>query len=807
MQTHTGPEIKMVNVHDPDQVESLMGHEGGVKSLAYDPLGKYLASASCTGQLVIHAVETGKTAHKSTAFSKTDTASASQMMRMSWHPNGTLLALPGKQDVQLMTRDTWVVDVLLKGGHSAPVSVTAWSPNGLYLVTAGEDKKLVVWDVAKREELGLVDLAAACTAISWSLASNSLIYYTDNGAVSKWQQPVPSHMPSPFGAVAAKTEAEVKAASKPVVKPEANGAKATQDVKAEEVKKETKKEAKKEAKEESLMADEAEEDEEKTTEDYSNNYGDEGSDHERGEHSEPEHSSDEEGGGKSRRKRLQKGRESASAFGGYEDFDEPLYAADEAPVRAGPPAFKFQEPFQSGSTSDEKRSFLVWNELGSIVSHNDDTYHLVFIEYSDSTKHRPVRLRDHYHFQMAALGEHGAIFASKESTVAGVKQPSTIFYQPMDSWAPSDWTLSLPYGEEATCVAVGSTWCAVSTTANNLRVYSYGGVQKALLSLEGEVVNLCAQNDRLAITYHRGNPIKGNQDLGLRVVDMINRVVLHEGPVPLSPKAKLTWTTYAENRMLLTMDSSGIVRGLSSYYGSLWTVLLDCNAAKQEQGSTRAVYWPVSVIEGKLMVAICKAGRTYPKTKPRPILTDVSLAVPFMLDQASATAKLEQQHATLSIMLQEDGRGLAPKQQVQLDKLVLSQIQAACKSDKIVKALDLSTSLLNLKSLNVAMTIANRSQKTALAERISMIQQAKQRAMQNQSISVTVPDKENIEEEDEEPNLSESPSKGDDNLKRVQGRKRLLKGKKEEVESSPKKVKPTNPFAAKEKKANPFRAV
>lgn len=49
-------------------------------------------------------------------------------------PKGTHLALPGKHEVRLMTRDTWSVDTVLKGAHSDFVSVVSYSPNGKYLV-------------------------------------------------------------------------------------------------------------------------------------------------------------------------------------------------------------------------------------------------------------------------------------------------------------------------------------------------------------------------------------------------------------------------------------------------------------------------------------------------------------------------------------------------------------------------------------------------------------------------------------------------------------------------------------------------
>ena len=66
--------------------------------------------------------------------------------------------------MKLLARDTWTVDAELKGGHSSPVSVCSYCPNGRYLATA-DANKMVVWDVESKEELGMLELPSACTSI------------------------------------------------------------------------------------------------------------------------------------------------------------------------------------------------------------------------------------------------------------------------------------------------------------------------------------------------------------------------------------------------------------------------------------------------------------------------------------------------------------------------------------------------------------------------------------------------------------------------------------------------------------------
>ena len=66
----------------------------------------------------------------------------------------------------------------------------------------------------------------------------------------------------------------------------------------------------------------------------------------------------------------------------------------------------------------------------------------------------------------------GALYASRSSKDA----PSTVLYQPYESWAPhSDWSLGLPEGEEAECVAAGQAFAAVATSKRLLRLFSQAG--------------------------------------------------------------------------------------------------------------------------------------------------------------------------------------------------------------------------------------------------------------------------------------------------------------------------------------------
>ncbi len=68
--------------------------------------------------------------------------------------------------------------------------------------------------------------------------------------------------------------------------------------------------------------------------------------------------------------------------------------------------------------------------------------------------------------------EQGALYASRSSADA----PSTLVWRPFDSWAAnSDWSLGLPAGEEACCVAAGRSFCAAATSSRLLRLFAPSG--------------------------------------------------------------------------------------------------------------------------------------------------------------------------------------------------------------------------------------------------------------------------------------------------------------------------------------------
>ena len=82
----------------------------------------------------------------------------------------------------------------------------------------------------------------------------------------------------------------------------------------------------------------------------------------------------------------------------------------------------------------------------------------------------------------------------------------------------SEWTVELPPGEEAECLATGSQFVAVGTSSNLMRIFSPSGIQLAILTLPGPPIALAAHGHQLATVWHSGNGLDGNQNLHYAVL-------------------------------------------------------------------------------------------------------------------------------------------------------------------------------------------------------------------------------------------------------------------------------------------------
>jgi len=87
----------------------------------------------------------------------------------------------------------------------------------------------------------------------------------------------------------------------------------------------------------------------------------------------------------------------------------------------------------------------------------------------------------------------------------------------------------------------------------------------------------------------------------------------------------LQWIGFSNDLTLTVMDSGGMLSMLNKSAGWQWTPMLDTLGKKKSEDDS---FWPVSVLDGKLLCVPLKGGHEHPDATRRPITTALDLRMP-----------------------------------------------------------------------------------------------------------------------------------------------------------------------------------
>ncbi|BEJ14934.1 hypothetical protein CspHIS471_0407010 [Cutaneotrichosporon sp. HIS471] len=388
---------------------------------------------------------------------------------------------------------------------------------------------------------------------------------------------------------------------------------------------------------------------------------------------------------------------------------------------------KAQPPFVPGATEwRAKKRYLAFNMVGVVDATDQETHNVVNVEFHDKSARRGYHFSDHSQYTMASLGEQGIAYAAPagENNVLSV-----VHYRPYDSWgSTADWSMSLLAGEDALSIAVGGPeqglgTVVVATSKGLVRFFTASGVQRYVWRLGEDVITLVAGRDALLVIHREGGTsLDGCQSLRYTLLDLETFDLVQEGRVPVPRNETLAWAGFSSSGVPVIYDSTGVLSALDRFRRpnqARWVPLFDGVVAK---GTKREAYWPVGVSEepGVLHAIILKGVEREPFF-PRPLLQDLNLQMP-LLATDTAHGALEEKVARASILLSaeesEDGR-------VQIDKDLLQLMQGACKADALARALDLARLLHATSSLDAARRIADYYHFPGLVERIGNVKSEK----------------------------------------------------------------------------------
>ncbi|GLI69517.1 hypothetical protein VaNZ11_014153 [Volvox africanus] len=764
--------IKLVEVKEGSVYRSL-SCEDYVLSLAWDPEGTYLAVVLRSGGLVLYDTSNGRVEKRVELLCERVDYSSPRRHTPSWHPDGgTVLAVPvgAEGEVVLYERLSWEATGYLSGEHTMAVNVVAFSPNGLYAATAGQDKRVVIWDVGTASALAAASAAEVISGLAWRLDGNELAMVGEFGGVGIWSGPVPKELPGP--AVPAEELERMQQEQERLA-----------DLKRQDASRHGRGGGGGDA---DLLPPEGGEIREEIIEEVvmdtaaaaSSDGTDDGAAEARAAAAETTSSA---GGadvlagdaGDGVRSGLTNDPDGARSHRPSKmAAARPATQTVRTVVRTivAPPAGPVpQPPFQSGATPAEPGHprFLCYNMVGSVASRPVEDHHAIEVLFHDSSRFsaRVPLLTDYYGFDRASLGEKGVLYASpptkgdapQEGGASGdMGVPAMVMFRPFDPWAPnSDWTAPLPPGEEALCLATGHSFVAVATSRQLLRLFSLAGSQTSISRLEGPPVALAAVGSLLAVVWHAGppNPHTKSQQLSMSLYDTTAMTCIFSQPLPLTPGSLLAWLGFTEDHGLPAVsDSQGVVCVRTPDFGGRWLPVFEPPADRRHS----EVLWPVGITSNQLYAIVCKPTEPRPKVSPRPFYTPMSLAPPMLALDGGCPPELEGQalllglaNASLRNRLEAaEGGGLVEEAsdlnhlllrgQAEQDRALLKAFQRVVKGERHARALEMAAQLNMFKSLEGALTLANHHQARGLAERISVFMASRQ-AMQEAAAPAPAP--------------------------------------------------------------------
>ena len=162
------------------RTHTLRGHDGGITAIAFDRMGRLLATASRDHTARLWDVVTGQLLHDLTGH-------GNAVIAVAFSPDGNTLATASWD----RTARLWDVasGALLHelSGHRAELTALAFSPDGSTLVTAGWDTTARLWNVRSGQIIDtLVRHQAAVTTLAFNAPGNRLATGGRDGLVNIW---------------------------------------------------------------------------------------------------------------------------------------------------------------------------------------------------------------------------------------------------------------------------------------------------------------------------------------------------------------------------------------------------------------------------------------------------------------------------------------------------------------------------------------------------------------------------------------------------------------------------------------------
>ncbi|MBB2144262.1 WD40 repeat domain-containing protein [Pedobacter sp. LMG 31464] len=138
--------VRIYNLADYSLKQTLEGHKLPVTSLAYHPAGKYLISGSRDAQLNIWSLP-------SYVLTQTIPAHLFTIYNIAFHPTLPYFATSSQdKSIKIWDAENFKLYKILSLekagiGHTHSINKISWSNDGKYLISTGDDRKVMVWQI------------------------------------------------------------------------------------------------------------------------------------------------------------------------------------------------------------------------------------------------------------------------------------------------------------------------------------------------------------------------------------------------------------------------------------------------------------------------------------------------------------------------------------------------------------------------------------------------------------------------------------------------------------------------------------
>ncbi|KAF9010688.1 hypothetical protein BDQ17DRAFT_1234391 [Cyathus striatus] len=687
--------VKLINMEDITDVHRLEGYKRGVRRVTWHPSGALLSTCDSDGKITMWDITGEQPRIEKVIEGVIPTITDQESSEFSydcsvvWHTSGQHFYAPSRShEIVAISRSSWnETSKFSDNSVFGAVTALAISANGLYLTSASHSK-VHVWSTQTRRLIAShpASPGSTVTQLAFSPRENLLAWTDTEGAFTRWMKPVPSDSPDP---------------AKPFTA--INGALSKQKVgldlfnDGEDATK---------SKDPTDEFDDIHLDDEAIFDDFIE---------------------DDLGNG---------------AF-----TDEPVKERNAGFVKEMVSITKAQLPFQPGSTPMiNKRQYLAYNMIGVIEVTDQDTHHVVNVEFFDKTLRKGYHFTDHFKYDLAYLGDRGAVFACQPEN----EHPAQVLFRPYSSWsAQKEWVYPLKRtGTRVLGVAAGSLPLsgknvdndlqgfgnvAVATSEGDLTFLSGTGRERRIIGLGGDYVTMVASVEWVFVVYRAGSTtIDGSQNLSYILINFSDFSVRQRDSLPVAKGHTLKWIGVTDQGAPTMYDTTGCVHILTKYripHHAAWARVLDTNLLERRQGKDET-YWPVGITGSTFMCLILKGRQEYPSF-PRPLMQELPLRIPFRggdPKEETVERELLLKEIALDSLDEELTTDEIASRERAIDKEFIILIQAACKSDNIPRAIELTKLLHYTTAFDAASKIADFYHLVGFKEKVEMLKAEREEA-------------------------------------------------------------------------------